>query len=213
MEWFKDLINLGTQAVSESSWAGLLAMFLVAALTEIGLPFPFVIDGVLFLTSYQNGLISFPVLWIILALTIGREVGAAIIYWLSRMVGAAFTNWLARRFPKWHERLNWLCSRFQRRAVLAVAIARLTPGLLTPSTVAAGCARAKYISLVFGIILASLVADGILVIIGFATKHGLKVAGVQPAPWQGLIAFFAVFAAVFLARRYWPRRRAKVQDH
>ena len=55
----------------------------------------------------------------------------------------------------------------------------------------------------------ALIADGILVIIGFATKHGLKVAGVEPAPWQGLIAFFVVFAAVFLARRFWPHKRAK----
>jgi membrane protein DedA with SNARE-associated domain len=209
MEWFKELVNVATQAVSQSSFSGLLAMFLVAAFTEIGVPFPFIIDGVLFLTSYQNGLISTQVLWIVLALTAGREVGASIIYVLSRVLGGAFSRWLSRRFPKWGERLNWLCSRFRRRAILTVAITRLTPGLLTPSTVAAGCAKVPYYGLALGIVLASIVADGALVIIGFATRHGLKVAGIEPAPWQGVVAFIIVFAIVFLARRYWPRKRIK----
>jgi membrane protein DedA with SNARE-associated domain len=211
MEWFKELLNQATQAVGSSSPAGLLAMFLVAALTEIGMPFPFVIDGVLFLTSYQSGLVSTQVLWVILALTVGREVGASVIYLLSRLFGNAFTNWLARRFPKLSLRLNWLSEKFSHRAVLAVAIARLTPGLLTPSTVAAGCVKIRYYQLVLGIIVASVIADGTLVIIGFATRHGLKVLGVEPAPWQGIIGFIIVFLAIFLIRRYWPRKRVKTQ--
>jgi membrane protein DedA with SNARE-associated domain len=209
MEWFRDLVNLATQAVSQSSLSGVLAMFLVAALTEIGIPFPFVIDGVLFLTSYQNGLISSEVLWIVLGLTLGRIAGASAIYWLSRHLGGAFSRWLSRRSTRWHERFLSLCARFEKGAVLAVTIARLTPGLLTPSTVAAGCARVSYIRLILGIVLASAVADGILVVIGYVTRRGLKIAGVEPAPWQGLVAFIVVFVAIILVRHYWLRKRAR----
>ncbi len=209
MEWFRDLVNIGTQAVSQSSLSGLLAMFLVATLTEIGVPFPFVIDGVLFLTSYQNGLISHEVLWIILALTLGRIAGASAIFFLSRRLGGVFSRWLERRSAKWHERFLALCARFKRGAVMAVAIARLTPGLLTPSTVAAGCAKVSWVRLIAGIVIASIVADGVLVLFGFATRRGLKVAGVEPSPWQGLLAFILIFIAIFLVRRYWPRKRAQ----
>jgi membrane protein DedA with SNARE-associated domain len=211
MGWIRDLLNLATQAAGSSSPAGLLTMFLIAALTEIGMPFPLVIDGVLFLTGYQSGLVSTQVLWIILALILGREVGATVIYILSRIMRDAFSNWLARRFPKWNDRLIWLSNKLSRRAVLAVAVARLTPGLLTPSTVAAGCVRVRYYQLVLGIIAASIVSDGALVIIGFAAKHGMKIAGIEPAPWQGIIAFVVIFAGIFLARRYWPRKRVKTQ--
>ncbi len=92
---------------------------------------------------------------------------------------------------------------------MAVAIARLTPGLLTPSTVAAGCAKVSWVRLTAGIVIASIVADGVLVLFGFATRRGLKVAGVEPAPWQGLLAFILIFIAIFLVRRYWPRKRAQ----
>jgi membrane protein DedA with SNARE-associated domain len=209
MEWFKELLNLATQSVGQSSPAGLIAMFLVAMLTEIGLPFPFVVDGVLFLSGYQSGLISMHVLYVIVALTLGREVGASIIYWLSRLVGGAFTRWLGRRYPRWNERLNWLGRKMSRRAIIAVTVARLTPGLLTASTVAAGCVRLGYYQLLLGIIAASLVTDVALVLIGFATNHGLTVLGVKPAPWQGIVAFLIVFLVIFLVQRYWPRKRLK----
>ncbi len=112
MEWFNSLLAIATNAVAQNSFGALVALFLVAALTEVGVPFPFIIDGALFITSYESGLFSFQVLLVILALVLGREVGATVIFWLSRFVGDAFINWLGKRFPKLKlsERMVWLHS-------------------------------------------------------------------------------------------------------
>ncbi len=55
MAWFNELVAIAMDAVSQSSPGAVVALFFVAALTEVGVPFPFVIDGVLFVTSYQKG--------------------------------------------------------------------------------------------------------------------------------------------------------------
>jgi membrane protein DedA with SNARE-associated domain len=209
MEWFNSLLAIATNAVAQNSLEALAALFLVAALMEVGMPFPFVIDGVLIFTSYQSGLFSFQVLFVILALVLGREVGAAVIFWLSRFVGDAFIKWLGKRFPKLklRERMVWLNTRLSRRVPLAVAIARLTPGLLTVSSVAAGYCGVRYYQFVLGIILASAVTDGALVIIGFATKYGLSIFGFTPSTWEVVGAMAAVILLVWLVRWLWVRRR------
>jgi len=210
MEWFNSLLTTATNAVAQNSFGALVALFLVAMLTEIGMPFPFIIDGALLIASYENGLFSFHVLFIISALTLGREVGATVIFWLSRFVGDKFINWLAKRFPKLKlkEKMAWLNTKLRKRAPLAVAVARLTPGLLTPSSVAAGCSGIRYYQLVLGIILASVIADGALVIIGVITKYGFKILGFTPATWEVVVALAFVIFLVWFIRWLWSKHRA-----
>jgi membrane protein DedA with SNARE-associated domain len=209
MEWFNSLLAIAASAVTQYSFEAMVALFLVAALTEIGVPFPFIIDGALFITSFESGLFSFQVLFVILALLLGREIGATVIFWLGRFVGDAFINWLAKRFPKFRlkEKMFWLNNKLRRRAPLAVAIARLTPGLLTASSVAAGYCGIRYYQFVLGIILASAVADGVLVLIGFATKYGLNILGFTPSTWEVVGVLVAVIILVWLIRWLWSRSR------
>jgi membrane protein DedA with SNARE-associated domain len=211
MDWFNSLMAVATEAVAQNTFQALVVLFLVAALTEVGVPFPFIIDGALFITSFESGLLSFHVLVVIAALTLGREVGAAIIFWLSRFVGDAFVKWVGRRFPKLKlsEKMVWLNNKLSKRAPLAVAIARLTPGLLTASSVAAGYCGMRYYQFVLGIIIASAVADGALVIIGFATKYGLSLFGFTPSTWQVVVVLAAVILLVWFVRWLWTRRRAQ----
>jgi membrane protein DedA with SNARE-associated domain len=211
MDWFNSLLTTITTAVAQNSFAALATLFLVAMLTEIGMPFPFIIDGALLVASYENGLLSFHVLFVIVALTLGRLVGATAIYWLSRFAGDKFIGWLARRFPKLKllEKMAWLNARLHRHAMWAVAVARLTPGLLTPSTVAAGCSGVKYYRLVLGIILASIIADGALVIVGVITKYGLTFLGFTPSTWEVLLALAAVIFLIWFFRWLWTRYRAR----
>jgi membrane protein DedA with SNARE-associated domain len=210
LDWFNSLLALATDAVAQNTLQALVALFLVAALTEVGVPFPFVIDGALFITSFESGLFSAHVLLVIAALVLGREVGAAIIFWLSRFVGDAFVKWLGRRFPKLklNERMGWFNHKLNKRASLAVAIARLTPGLLTVSSVASGYCGMRYYQFVLGIILASAVADGALVIIGFATKYGLSLFGFTPSTWEVVLALAGGILLVWFIRWLWVRRRS-----
>jgi membrane protein DedA with SNARE-associated domain len=172
------------------------------------MPFPFVIDGALLVSSYENGLFSFHVLFIVLSLTLGRLVGATAIFWLSRLAGGRFIPWVAKRLPKLKlmDKMAWLNAKLQKRAPWAVAVARLTPGLLTPSSVAAGCSGLKYYQFVLGIILASVIADGALVIVGVITKYGLTFLGFTPSTWEVLLAIATVIFLVWLARWLWKRR-------
>ena len=206
MAWFNELVAIAMDAVSQSSLGAVVALFFVAALTEVGVPFPFVIDGVLFVTSYQNGLVSDQLLRVILALVLGREVGAAIIYLLSRFLGNAFINWLGKRFPKLCDRMIWLNTWLGSRAPLAVAIARLTPGLLTPSSVAAGCIGIRYYYFALGVILASIIADGALIVFGFVTMHGLRFLGLAPSAWQVVGVLVAAVVLILVVRWFWWRR-------
>jgi membrane protein DedA with SNARE-associated domain len=210
MEWFNSLMALASGAVSQHSFAAMIALFLVAALTEIGVPFPFIIDGALFITSFESGLFSFQVLFVIIALTLGRLVGGAVIFWLSRWVGDAFIKWLSRRLPKLkiQEKMIWLNTKLKRRAPMAVAVARLTPGLLSASSVASGYCGMRYYEFVLGILLSSAIADGALVIIGFATKYGLNILGFTPSSWQVVVALVIVIFLIWFIRWLWLRRRA-----
>ncbi len=210
-EWFNSLQAFATSAIAQNSLEALAALFLVAAFTEVGVPFPFIIDGALFITSFDSGIFSYHVPLVILALTLGREAGAAVIFWVSRFAGDAFIRWMGKRFPKLKlsERMAWLNARLVHRAPMAVAVARLTPGLLTVSSIAAGYSGMRYYQFVLGIILASVVADGILVIIGFAAKYGLSLFGFTPTTAEVVVTLVLVILLYWLFRWWWQRRRAR----
>jgi membrane protein DedA with SNARE-associated domain len=105
--------------------------------------------------------------------------------------------------------MTWLNTKLRKRAPLAVAIARLTPGLLTPSSVAAGCSGIRYYQLVIGIILASVIADGALVIVGVITKYSLNILGFTPSTWEVLLALAGIIFLVWFGRWLWSRRRRR----
>ena len=213
ISWFNDLVALAMNTVNQGDTRALLALFFMSALTEMGFPFPFIVDSVLIVTGYQNGLWSLSVARIVIALLAGRQLGAAVIYWLSRFLGNRFINWLGKRFPKLLSGMVWLNTKLSRRAPLAVAIARLTPGLLTSSSVAAGCIRMRYYHFVLGIVLASVIADGSLITFGLATGYGLKVFGFNPAPWMLVVVAVVIIALIWLVRWLWLRRRAHRKSH
>lgn len=211
IEWFNSMLEIAATAITQHNFEAMIALFLVAALTEIGVPFPFIIDGALFITSFDYGLISLRVLFVIIALTLGRIAGGTVIFWLSRFVGDAFVNWLGKRLPKLKivERIAWLNARLRRRAIMAVAILRLTPGLLTPSSVAARYCGMRYYQFVLGIILASVIADGALVIVGFAAKYGLNFFGFTPSPVETVLALVVLLISVWFVHWLWERNRAR----
>ena len=209
MSWFNDLVALAINTVNQGGIHAMLALFFMSALTEMGMPFPFVVDSVLIVIGFQNDLWSFSVARILIALLLGRQLGAAVVYWLSRHLGNRFINWLGKRFPKLLSGMAWLKTKLSSSwSPLAVAIARLTPGVLTSSSVAAGCIRMRYSHFVLGIVLASVIADGMLITFGFAANYGLKVFGFTPAPWMLVVVAVIAIALIWFARWLWSRHRA-----
>ena len=208
MDWFNSIIALAMNTVNQGDIRALIALFLVSTLTEVGIPFPFVIDAVLVAASIQNGLWSLAVFRIVLALLLGRQSGAAVIFWLSSFMGNRFVNWLCKRFPKLLNGMTWLKNKLSQRAPLAVAVVRLTPGLLTSASIAAGIMRMPYYKFVLGIVIASAVADGSLLLLGFLSGFGFKLFGVTLRPWMLVVVAIIVISVVWLLHRYWLKRQA-----
>ncbi len=207
LELLNELAIHAMQAVSHGNFAALLALFLIAALTEVGLPFPFVIDGVLFLAGYRMTITPVHLLLVVSALFLGRVVGASAIYWVFRLVDKPVSKWLSRRFPKLQNGIERLRLRLGAHAPVAVAIGRLTPGLLTAVSVAAGGCRVYFGYFIAGIAISSIIADAALIVLGFATQHGLRSLGLRPSIWMIIIGLIAFLVFVGLAYRWVTKRK------
>jgi membrane protein DedA with SNARE-associated domain len=166
---------------------GLIILFALAVITDIGVPVPFLLDTVLMLTAYKV-LISghphwTPVIMIVIMLFLGRQVGSGILYLMSRYLGNAFLNWIKKKFPSIGNRLDSLKTRLKHWAPLVVVTGRLTPGLLQITSVASGTIRMRYDYFALGIALASLIYDGILILLAFVAAHNPKAADVDFTIW------------------------------
>ena len=234
LTWLAELAALAGEAIYEASAPVLLALLGVAALTEVGFPFPFLMDGVLFYTGYITTHVLVRIGLIMLALFTGRVIGASAIYWLARLAGNSFLGWLGRRWPKILTNLDQLKKKLGLRpagAVAAVrvavrvvafdvlrmalrvpgtvALARLTPGLLTGVSVASGAIAMPYWQFVLGILFASLVADGALILSGVVAGLGVQFLGITPSPWVFAIGLIVVVALMVLIPRFVLRRRGR----
>jgi membrane protein DedA with SNARE-associated domain len=153
---------------------GLLALFILAVITDIGIPVPFVLDTLLILAAYQSGPFSIQVLTIVGVLFLGRQVGSGILYFLALLMGGKFIRWLKRCVPWVGNKMDSLGDRLHNVAPLAVVTGRLTPGLLQITSVAAGTMKLRYDRFFIGVALASLVYDAILILLGFIARNGVK---------------------------------------
>jgi membrane protein DedA with SNARE-associated domain len=208
LTFLEEIAAHALRAIGQGNLGALSALFFVSAMTEVGVPFPFILDTILIVTGYRTGLMHFNVALIMLSLLLGRVVGGSAIYWLTRLVGKAFVNWLSKRFPIIKTRLTWLTTKLSVHAPLAVAVARLTPGLLTPSSVASGAICLRYYYFVLGIVLSSLIADGALLILGFATASGFRYLGLRPSIWLVVVALGILITIGWAVRQFIVRRNS-----
>ncbi len=208
LTWLNELVARAMEAVTEGSPAVMVALFLVAALTEVGVPFPFVLDSVLFFIGYQTGKVPAHVLLVLVALFLGRVLGSAVIYWPARFFGGPFLNWCGRRFPSVRRNLDRIKVKLGSQTGIALAVARLTPGLLLPATVASGAIRLRYDHFVLGVLISALAADGILLVSGLVMGLGVKFLGITPSPWVFLAGLVVVIVLIWFVPRYFTKRKA-----
>jgi len=202
------LEELATQVMStvvKGDLTALATLALITMLMEAGFPFPFVLNTALLFVSLDAGLISFPVLMLMITLFAGRLIGSSAIFWLSWWLGGIFISWMEKRSPSLHDKLTALAGKLNHRIPVMVAVARLTPGLLTASSVGSGIIRVNYIFFIFGIGLSSLVADGIVLLLAYLTQNGLQLFGVTPSVWQLVIGLMVLitlgWGLYYLVRR------------
>lgn len=208
--WINGALATLAASISVDNPAGLIAIFFITVSCDIGIPFPFVLDTILFFTTYEMGAFSWPVLLIILMLLGGSLLGTSILYWVSRLLGPRFVEWVGRR-PKFLRRnLERFQNRLGRWSIPVIVAARLTPGLMQVSSVAAGTMRVRYYQEVLAIVLSFIIYDGTLIILGTIARLGLKDVGPEYAAWI-VIGFVAIMTVVFVAIHL-IRRRLKLSQ-
>jgi membrane protein DedA with SNARE-associated domain len=211
IDWINGALATLATSISVDNPAGLAAIFFIAVSCDIGIPFPFVLDTILFFTTYEIGALSWPVLLIILMIWGGRLLGTGVIYWVTRLLGPRFVDWVGKRSKFLRRNLEQFQNRLGRWTVLVIAAARLTPGLMQASSVAAGTVRIPYYQVVLAIVLSSIVYDGTLIALGTLARIGLKDMGPEHSAWI-VIGFVGTMIAI-LAAVHLIRRRVKWSQH
>ncbi|NWF78015.1 MAG: VTT domain-containing protein [Chloroflexi bacterium] len=210
IDWINGALATLAAAISAANPVGLAAIFGLTVSADIGIPFPFALDTILFFTTYKMGAFSFPVLLIILMLWGGRMVGTGLVYWVSRLLGLRFVDWVGRRSKFLRRNLEQFENRLGRWPVPVIVGARLTPGFMQVSSVAAGTMRIRYYQLVLAIVLSSIVYDGTLIILGTLARLGLKDVGPEYSFWI-VLGFVAIMAVIFVTVHL-IRRRFKLRN-
>lgn len=180
---------------------GLIVLFLLAVITDIGVPVPFVLDTILLLTAFKVWINPdpnwMPVVLIVLMLFVGRQAGSGLLYILSGHLGNAFLNRIKKRFPSLGNRLEAFKIRLKHWATFVVLTGRLTPGLLQITSVASGTIHLRYQYFALGIALSSLIYDGILVLLAFIAAHNPRAEDADFTIW-------VLIAMVVMVCILWP---------
>jgi membrane protein DedA with SNARE-associated domain len=158
---------LGT--LSEGNVMALMSLFLVLALTEFGVPFPLVLQGVRFYIGYELGQGSMAVIPLILLFILGRQAGSAAVYWLARLLGSKFVRVFEKHYPSMGRNLSNLQERLNSRsprAITTVLVGRFIPGLLVPTSLASGVIGLRYQYFALGTLLSSFVFDASFIALG-----------------------------------------------
>jgi membrane protein DedA with SNARE-associated domain len=211
IEWINGALATLAASISVDNPGGLAAIFFIALSCDIGVPFPFVLDTIVFFTTYEVGALSWPVLLVLVMLLGGSMLGTSILYWVSRLLGTRFADWVGKRSKFLQRNLERFQNRLGRWTIPVIVAARLTPGLMQVSSVAAGTVRVPYYQVVLSIVFSFIVYDGTLVILGTIARLGLKDVGPEYSAWI-VIGFVGIMTAIFVAVHL-IRRKVKLNQH
>ena len=178
LDFITESVQQLSSLVSVNNPAGLAAIFGLVLLADIGIIIPFIIEPALFLITFQSGPFSLPVLLFVLMMAAGRQAGTAILYGLSLFAGDRIGRLIKRFFPKFAGRFSRRLVGFKKRLgnhrSMALATARLTPGLLQVSTVASAVLHINFTCLMLGVFISGIIYDAAIVLLGGLAHYGLR---------------------------------------
>jgi membrane protein DedA with SNARE-associated domain len=206
--WINGALSTLAASISVDNLAGLAAIFFIAMSCDIGIPFPFVLDTIVFFTTYKVGALSWPVLLVVVMLFGGSLLGTSIIYWVSRLLGTRFVDWIGRRSKFLRRNLEQFQNRLGRWTIPVIVAARLTPGLMQVSSVAAGTVHIPYSQGVLASVFSFVIYDGTLIVLGTLARLGLKDVGPEYSAWI-VFGFVAIMTTIFVTVHL-IRRRSKL---
>ncbi len=235
--WLGGLATIALQAASRGDPDALIALFAIAALTEAGVPSPLVLDTVLFYLGYQISGDWLAAITVLLVLLLARATGSGLVYWVFRLAGSRIRGWLGPRLNRWQANaavsnrrqgararlLGWISARtvgltsLSRSGVsssYAVALGRITPGLLTAVSVGSGIVGVRYPYFLLGIGISSIFVDLAEISLGVVAGYGLLRFRIEPGSWLIFLGGIANVLLIWALSRLvvWGRSRGKSND-
>jgi len=158
---------LGMITVGSILWLAII--FLLAMITEMGMPtFP-IIEGLLVFAGFQivHGVYGIDRLapFLILAPT-GRLCGSASTYWLSHSLGDRLIDKFGKRFRLTRERLEKTKQRLTRRALPNIITARLIPGLGIITSITYGASHIQFRRFITGVLIQLIIWETVFLALG-----------------------------------------------
>ena len=213
MEW---LATLQRDAAGFLDTHSLLAACLLLFVEEAGVPIPIPGDFAMVLIGAQARAGRLALWQAILALETATVFGGGVLYAASRWAGRPLVLRYGRVLRLTPERLLQAERRIERHGVLAVAVARLVPGLRIVSVIACGLFGVPVRVFVPGLVAGSLVYTTAYTLLGFfvgpAILTTLESAGLPFAALGSLILLVGVLVWLIRARRALRREAARVAD-
>jgi membrane-associated protein len=199
-------------------------LFLLCFLGEILLAsVPYLLETVWLMAGYNlsAGVLSpFHLLLLWFIAVAGRESGVLLLYSVSRFSSLPLTRlykkYLERRFKKFSGTNTWLAKISAKLdayiSPFTIALGRLI-GLATPLTVLLGVKK-HYKELFAGVLLSSLIFDGIFIIVGLTVGTSTMVKPTQMILFSliGLTAFYLIVFGIRQLSKYAKSRRTAKND-
>ncbi len=165
---WQDVVQiLGT--VTAGSLLGLAIIFLLAMITEMGLPTYPIIEGLIVFAGFQivhgTGSTSSLIPFLIVA-PAGRLCGSTSTYWFSHSFGDRLVDKFGQRIRITRERLEKTRQKITRFALPNLIMARLTPGLGVLASVTYGTTRIRFRYFFIGVLIQLLIWEGIYLALG-----------------------------------------------
>jgi membrane protein DedA with SNARE-associated domain len=175
-----------------------IILFLLCSIGEIGFALPYILETIWLLAGYQLGIHQLSILDLVkiwLVAQAGRQTGSLILYYSGvlgmRPLKKFYKRFIESRLPKRQFIPNGLAKRLTNPSPFSIAAGRLI-GLRIPMALTVS-AQQKLLNLVLGVIISSIIWDGVYLIIG--STLGPKVV---PEPQYVLLYSVGGLTALYL---------------
>ncbi len=199
------LSDLATAITQFLDAYGLIAIFVVMLLKEIGIPVPIPGDLIMLAAAAQAAIGKIDLLQAFGAILLAMVVGAWIQYLLVRLLGRPFLYRFGRYVGLTEERLDRVAETIRRGGVPAISVSLVTPGVRIATVPACGLAELPYRSFFTGVIVGSGVFLALHFVIGYV--GGPLVNAVMSVINMPMLALIVAFFLVGLAGWMLIRRR------
>ncbi|MGH2473428.1 MAG: DedA family protein [Candidatus Limnocylindria bacterium] len=185
---------------------GVLAIFVVMILKEIGIPIPVPSDLIMVGAGVQIAAGAYSPLELLVALAVAIAIGGSIQFLLARTAGRAVVYRLAAMVGIGAERLDRAVARLASGGPRAVLIGLNVPGARAAVIPAAGLARLAFLRFTVAAITGSLVFYGWHILLGYLV--GPVATELLERYSTPLLAALVILALAGLGGWLWMRRRS-----